>query len=139
MPLEQFRMLPPWAKDALLLDAFTVDDCAGFPPPERIPVARAAPTELMLTRFTQNALAGTISLPRPALLFFSIPWDAGWSASADGQPAALRRVDAGFLGLPLLAGGHTVTLRYEPPLRAVGAALSLAAAALYLVLLRRRR
>ncbi|MBI3300089.1 MAG: YfhO family protein [Elusimicrobia bacterium] len=133
----EFRALDPRSMDAALLDAFVVEDCGGFPRPA--PGPAAAPEALSIRRWSHNALEGSVALRSPKLLLFTIPWDAGWSASVDGRPAELRRVDFGFFGVPLEAGVHEVGLRYEPPFRRLGAALSLAALSLFLVLLKKRR
>ncbi|HEX4047687.1 MAG TPA: YfhO family protein [Elusimicrobiota bacterium] len=155
-PLAEFRRLDKARKDALLLNAFVIDrseekDLASFAEYPASAAARA-PTErgfdrsfrarthdaFVVAARGQNSLDGTISLARPRLLFFSIPYDAGWSALVDGRAAALERADVGFMGLALGPGKHRVELRFEPPYRAAGALLSLAALALYGLLLLRR-
>ena len=151
LTLDDFRALDPDGKDAALLDAFVADEgagCLGFP---RFSAVSAAPPDderrydasvrarardaLALTTRSQNGLAGGVSLRRRELLFFSIPFDAGWTARVDGIPAALSRVDIGFMGLPLDAGEHRVELHFEPPLRRLGAAVSLASILVYALLL----
>ncbi|MDE2489998.1 MAG: YfhO family protein, partial [Elusimicrobia bacterium] len=90
----------------------------------------------VLTSFSENALAAAVAPAAAArLLFLSIPYDAGWSARVDGARVVPVRVDAGFLGVPLPAGARRIDLSFAPPLRAAGAALSLAALALYAALL----
>ncbi|MCL5947198.1 MAG: YfhO family protein [Chloroflexi bacterium] len=57
-----------------------------------------------------------ISLTDNALVVFSIPRAPGWTATVDGHKAQLFTADYAFMGLPLSAGTHIVTLRYWPPL-----------------------
>jgi hypothetical protein len=38
----------------------------------------------------------------------------GWTASLDGRPAALLRVDMAFRAVPVPAGTHRVEMRYDP-------------------------
>lgn len=151
LPLDEFRALDAPAKDAVLLDAFVADDCLGFPRWAAAAVPRDADARtdaavrarsadaLAIDAREDNLIAGSISLKERKLLFFSIPYDAGWSARVDGAPASISRVDIGFMALPLDAGTRRVELRFTPPLRAAGAAVSLAALGLYGFLLGRSK
>jgi uncharacterized membrane protein YfhO len=38
----------------------------------------------------------------------------GWTATVDGRSVPVQRVDYTFRGVPLAAGAHTVTFRYQP-------------------------
>lgn len=51
---------------------------------------------------------------RPALLVISEIFYPGWRARIDGQPVPLIRADDVITALSLPAGGHRITLRYEP-------------------------
>jgi uncharacterized membrane protein YfhO len=146
-----FNSLNSAGKDEALLDAFVSDkggDCLGFPAEAAVKAAASVEDRAVLARsedvlaldsHSQNALAGMIKLERRKLLFFSIPFDEGWSARVDEKPATLVRVDVGFMGLPLEPGTHRVELRFTPPLRAEGAMLSLAGLGIYGFLLTRRK
>lgn len=97
---------------------------------------------LVMDHFSQNEIAGTITLDKDRLLFFSIPYDKGWHAEVDGEPAELLRVNIGFMGLTLTSGEHTVTLRYQQPYFWLGLSVSLLALAIYagaLIKARRKR
>jgi uncharacterized membrane protein YfhO len=93
------------------------------------------PIEISL--HTQNRIAGTITLERKGLMFFAIPYDKGWSARVDGNKAELSLVNAGFLGLIMDKGTHTVELKFEPPYLIAGAATSLISLLVYGYLLYR--
>src|SRR5436190_5162147 len=76
---------------------------------------------------TFRAAFGLLSERRAQkLLFFSIPYDQGWSATVDGTAAQLRLINIGFMGLPLDSGNHEIELQFTPPLRKPGAFVSLA-------------
>ena len=49
------------------------------------------------------------------MLFFSIPFDKGWSAKVDGKPENLLLINIGFTGLLLDKGVHTIELSFLPP------------------------
>jgi hypothetical protein len=57
----------------------------------------------------------------------------GWSASVDGRPASVHRVEQRYRAVDVSAGSHTVDMRYRPPglgqgLLAMGVSLAVAAA-----------
>lgn len=80
-------------------------------------------------------IKGTINLEDKKLLFFSIPYDQGWSALVDGQEAKLERVNIGFMGLLLEPGEHTVELEYSPPYLFAGMTVSVTALFLFVFLI----
>ncbi len=154
LALDEFRVLDGAGKDAALLDAFVAEDsssCLGFPAFSSASAPRGearrydasirarAADVFVITARSQNSIVGNIELGGRKLLFFSIPFDEGWRATVDGKPAALARVSVGFMGLPLEPGAHRVELRYAPPLRALGAGVSLAGLGIYGFLFARRR
>ncbi|MGN0975838.1 MAG: YfhO family protein [Gemmiger sp.] len=75
-----------------------------------------------------NCISGTIRVNSDKLLVVQVPYSSGWSATVDGQPARVLRVDTAFLGLELTPGEHTVELRYQTP--GLGAGMALSAAGL---------
>jgi hypothetical protein len=86
------------------------------------PGARAGRAEVV------RAEGGSIDVrgQGPGLLVVAAAWDAGWSASVDGEPLPLLRVDHAAIGVPIRAGIHRVLLRH----RARGLTSGLALAAL---------
>ncbi len=61
----------------------------------------------------------------PGLLVVAAAWDPGWSASVDGRPLPLLRVDHAAIGVPIGPGIHRVVLRHRA--RGLSAGLALAA------------
>lgn len=57
-------------------------------------------------------------------LFFSIPYDEGWSATIDGEKTLVIPALEHFIMIQAPAGKHTVELRYTPPGFVAGAAIS---------------
>jgi hypothetical protein len=79
--------------------------------------------------------------PQPALVVVAEAWFPGWEARIDGVPAPLVEADGGFLGVPVDAGDHVITLRYRRPAAAAWGR-TITAATLLLVgasAIRRRR
>jgi len=155
---EEFAKLSSKAKAAALYKAFVVDEkiyggAAAFPAVKaaELPADFAREEYLrdaaLLGRETldvsehgPNRIRGSITLASRKLLFFSIPFDPGWSARVDGRDVTPAQVNIGFTGLFLEQGKHEVELKYEPPYLGLSAAVSLAAILLYcgLLLLRAR-
>ena len=80
------------------------------------------------------------------LLFFSVPYDKGWTATVNGEPAEIEKVDIGFMAVKVK--GHAtseISFTYATPMLREGVIISAAGAGLYLIyiavsfLLRRRR
>ena len=158
--LSDFMKLSPAEKDIALLNAFIIDKsdinrAQGISPygigaisgevasysvsQYTLDVAHRKQEILNITDYDQNHFKGTIDLDRKKLLFFSIPFDKGWSAEVDGKPAQLLRVNLGFTGLVLGPGKHSVYLKFFPRYVGIGSVVSLISLLLYAGLLSWRR
>lgn len=95
-----------------------------------IEVARhdAPPGTARIVRDEPRHLVVAAELDAPGLLVVADAWFPGWSASVDGEPVAIERVDHALRGVWLAAGKHEVQMRYHP--RSFAAGLWLAAAGL---------
>lgn len=56
-----------------------------------------------------------IDLPRENLVFYSVPYDKGWSATVNGEPALIEKVDIGFMAVRAPAGSNTIRFKYTTP------------------------
>lgn len=80
----------------------------------------------------------TVTLEEPKLIFFSVPYEGGWSAEVNGQPVTVEKANVGFMAVPCEQGKNTITFHYETPgLRngAVAAACGAGGLLLYLLLM----
>ena len=68
-----------------------------------------------------------ISNKRENLVFFSVPYDEGWSATVNGQPAQIEKVNIGFMAVLVPAGDNTIRFEYNTPGLKNGAVVSLGA------------
>ena len=75
---------------------------------------RAQKTVDNLTR-TKNGVTAESHFAEDEFVFFSIPWESGWSAYIDGKEVALEKVNIGFMGFVVPAGDHEIVLHYETP------------------------
>ena len=76
-----------------------------------------------ITSFTQSHIKGTIQILEPSVVYFSIPFDAGWSASANGSSVDLIKINFGMTGMYLEPGQYQISLKYRPPFFLLGCIL----------------
>lgn len=79
---------------------------------------------------------------RERLVFFSVPYDKGWSATVNGLPARVEQVNVGFMAVRVPAGPVTIRFDYRTPgllHGAVCSGISLALLAAYLLIASRMR
>lgn len=86
----------------------------------------------------KSGFSAVISLPRENLVFFSVPYEQGWTAKVNGKPADIVRVNVGFMAV-LCPAGENVSIRFDymTPGLITGGLVSLSAIgvfALYFVL-----
>jgi len=79
------------------------------------------------TSFTYNpsGYQATANLPRENLVFFSIPWDRGFTAYVDGVETPIEKVDYGFMAVLVPAGEHSIRLDWKPYGIEIGVAASI--------------
>lgn len=65
--------------------------------------------------YDASGFEATITLDSPNLVFFSVPYDEGWSATVNGEPVSVEQVDIGFMAVPVEAGDNTIVFTYETP------------------------
>lgn len=87
-----------------------------------------------------RGFTASISLEKDNLVFFSVPYESGWSAKVNGRPAAIYKANVGFMAV-VVPAGTDVEIRFDymtpgllPGLLITGTAA--AAFVLYLLILR---
>lgn len=65
------------------------------------------------------------------LVFFSVPYDDGFTATVNGVPAAIEKVDNGLMAVLVPAGDADIEFTYHTPGLALSARISLAGVAVY--------
>lgn len=100
---------------------------------ERLPCKTVSRTD---SRMTTTATVG-----ENGCLLYTIPYDRGWSASVDGEPAQIRAAFGVLLAIDAEPGEHTFELRYIPPglYAGIGISLFTAAAIITAALICRRK
>ena len=68
------------------------------------------------------------------LVFFSIPYEPGWSAEVNGEPAEIEQVNVGFMAVKVPKGRTSdIVFTYKTPGLSAGAVISLASVILFVV------
>ena len=91
---------------------------------------------------TRTGFTAHTSYEDQQLVFFSAPCDDGFTATVNGEPAAIERVDKGLMAVLVPAGDADITFTYHTPGLALSARISLAGLVVYgvyLVVLYQRR
>ncbi len=82
------------------------------------------------TGFTAKVKRGTTSL-----VFFSIPYDEGWSATVNGEKVEIEKVNAGFMAVRVGKGDSTIRFTYTTPGLQSGILITLSAAGFFVIYL----
>ena len=56
-----------------------------------------------------------INLSKENYVFFSVPYESGWSAQVDGAAAEIVPANNGFMSVLVPQGDHTITFTYKTP------------------------
>lgn len=80
-----------------------------------------------------------ITLEKPQLVFFSVPYSDGWTAKVNGESVDVEKVSYGFMAVKADSGSNTITFEYKTPGLSLGFIITLSGAAgliIYLVIFR---
>jgi len=131
------------ALDHIALDDFDFREVVLL---ERAPGLALSDAALVPARIVEDhpeRVAVQVNAPGPGLLVLTDTHYAGWEARVDGEPAEILLANGLQRAVTLRGGEHLVVFEYHPLSLRVGAALSLATAAIIAVVaiqgLRRRR
>lgn len=125
-----------------LVDAgrLVTDRIAAFAPLyQRLPRAAATTTTVRWTRPSSGEWRVDTSGTRPTLVVVAESRFPGWRATVDGRPAPVLEADGAFVGVPVEAGDHVVTLEFRRPAAATAGRLATGATLLTIVVVGARR
>lgn len=61
----------------------------------------------------KNGFTSKIKVDKAELVFYSVPYDEGWTAYVDGQKVDIEKVFAGLCAVPVDEGDHTIRFDYK--------------------------
>ena len=70
--------------------------------------------DVVVTRYLPEDVELRVRTEQPGLLVLADTWYPGWIATVDGVPAPILRANYLFRGVPVPAGEHVVTMRFQP-------------------------
>ena len=123
-----------------MLDPLVLEDYVFDQEAFRADCAKRAALTCSSFVYNQTGFAATITTPRDVPVFFSIPYEPGWSAYVNGQPVEIQQVNVGFMAVRVNAGENIkIVFRYQTPGLVLGALItagSVLLLALYVFLMR---
>ena len=78
--------------------------------------------------FTAN-----VTRKKDTLVFFSVPYDKGWSATVNGKPCEIEKVNAGFMAVKVEKGKSVIRFDYETPYLLTGIKITFVSAVVLLL------
>ena len=88
---------------------------------------------IRLTSYEPNQLVYETSSPQDGIVVFSEIYYPGWTATIDGKPADIARADYILRAMNVLAGKHTIEMRFDPQSLHITEGIAYGAMALLLV------
>ena len=64
--------------------------------------------------FTTSGFRAVSDNDKENLVFFSVPYDKGFTATVDGKEVPIEKVDGGLMAIPVPAGEHSIEFTYYP-------------------------
>lgn len=64
-------------------------------------------------KFDSYSFESKINLDKDSLVFFSVPYNSGWSATVNGKPADVEKVSNGFMAVKAYQGDNTIKFSYR--------------------------
>ena len=81
---------------------------------------------------TKDGFVSNIILEKPNLVFYSVPYDEGFTACVNGEESEIYRVNSGLCAVYAPAGDNEIIFDYETPYLKTGIALNLAGLGIYI-------
>lgn len=83
----------------------------------------------------KNGFTAEVNREKESLVFFSIPYDNGWSATVNGKEAAIEKVNVGFMAVVVPEGDSVIRFNYETPELITGLGVTIGTALIMLIYL----
>ncbi|MDE6092943.1 MAG: YfhO family protein, partial [Ruminococcus sp.] len=93
-------------------------------------------------RYDSKGFESEITLDKPSLVFYSVPYSDGWSVEVNGKSAEVEKVSYGFMAVKADTGQNIITFRYRTPALTAGIIITLSGIAglvIYLIICRKVR
>ncbi|MBQ4101324.1 MAG: YfhO family protein [Oscillospiraceae bacterium] len=85
--------------------------------------------------YSSSGFEATITTEKPELVFFSVPYEEGWTATVNGKAAEIVISNIGFMSVVVPEGSSRINFSYRTPGLDLGLWMTFGALAVYLVYL----
>jgi hypothetical protein len=75
--------------------------------------------------YDNNGFTATFTADKERLVFFSVPYEDGWSATVNGEAAEIIEVNVGFMAVRVPEGESTIRFTYRTPGLTLGIGMTL--------------
>lgn len=83
----------------------------------------------------KGGFSASVSREEGTLVFFSVPFDEGWTATVNGEKAEIIKANVGFMAVEVPAGVSDIRFDYETPGLKMGIIISLSSLTLLIIYL----
>ncbi len=80
-----------------------------------------------------NGFSAVVTREQKSLVFFSVPYDEGWSATVNGKPVEIEKINVGFMAVPVDSGVSQIRFEYQNTGLSLGFTVTLVAAIVFVI------
>ncbi len=80
-----------------------------------------------------NGFDATVTRDKKSLVFFSVPYDEGWTATVNGKAVEVEKVNTGFMAVAVDAGVSEIRFNYKNTGLSLGVTITVCAAAIFII------
>lgn len=80
-----------------------------------------------------NGFDAIVTRDNKSLVFFSVPYDEGWTATVNGKAAEVEKVNAGFMAVAVDAGVSQIRFNYKNTGLSLGVTVTVCAAVIFMI------
>ena len=86
-------------------------------------------------KIDNDGFTATVTRDKKSLVFFSVPYDKGWSATVNGKTVEVEKVNAGFMAVPVDKGVSEIRFNYSNSGLHLGIYITVGAAIVFVIYL----
>ncbi len=86
-------------------------------------------------KIDNDGFTATVSRSKKSLVFFSVPYDDGWSATVNGKAVEVEKVNAGFMAVAVDSGVSQIRFNYKNIGLVLGIAVTVGAVMVFMIYL----
>ncbi len=83
--------------------------------------------------YDKNGFYATVEREKKSLVFFSVPYDKGWTVTVNGKETDIIKANIGFMAVPVGEGVSEINFTYKTPGLLIGAQITLATLVLFVI------